>query len=303
MLPKISAKNKVQRTKESGQTLLVILLLLAVVLTITLSVVSRSVTDINISMKEEEAARAFSAAEAGVEQALIGGVDSGTLLNSASFRVIQRTTGGATFYNYPGELGSGETAAIWFLAHDADGSLDSDCSSGNCFNGASIKLCWGTYPRPSGAIDPAIEFNVLYDPTSNGDYSDVGIGRLALDGGSATRRGQNGFEQATGGTCSIDGQNYAFSHSLNFSDIGISCAATAKCLLGARLRFFYNSSPEPFGADSLASGVSLPLQGKVIESTGSSGDANRKIQVVRQFPDLPPIFDFALFSGSGGLTK
>ncbi|MBU3957074.1 hypothetical protein KKI19_02265 [Patescibacteria group bacterium] len=43
----------------SGQALLIILLVMAVALTIGLSVVSRSITDIRISQEQEQSARAF----------------------------------------------------------------------------------------------------------------------------------------------------------------------------------------------------------------------------------------------------
>lgn len=61
----------------SGQAALIILLIMVALLTIGLSVVSHSVTDISISQDEEEAMRAFSAAEAGIEEAL-GQVDLGS---------------------------------------------------------------------------------------------------------------------------------------------------------------------------------------------------------------------------------
>ncbi|MGB9585898.1 MAG: hypothetical protein ACPL7A_00585, partial [Anaerolineales bacterium] len=59
--------------KNSGQALLIILLVMAVGLTIGLAVISRSVTDIRISRQEEESARMFSVAEAGIEEALKAG--------------------------------------------------------------------------------------------------------------------------------------------------------------------------------------------------------------------------------------
>ena len=287
---------------QAGQTLLIILLVLAVVITVALSVASRSVSDVNVSTKEEEAARAFSAAEAGIEQALIGGPTTGTLPNGATFNVSPRSIGGTTGYNFPTGLRSGETAPIWFLAHDDANNLTCDASR-PCFTGSSIRLCWGT-PGSSAAAatTPAIQLNVLYDPTSNSQYNDVRIARATFDP-NAARRGQNGFQAVSGGACSVNGIDYAFSETVNFGNIGIGCSSTQRCLLAGRVRFFYNSNPEPFGADTSVSGVSLPLQGKIIESTGVSGEANRKIQVVRQYPDLPPIFDFALFAGSGGLTK
>jgi Tfp pilus assembly protein PilX len=303
MLPIVRNFRYRKLRKQRGQTLLITLLILAVVLTIALSIASRSVTDVNISTKEEEAARAFSAAEAGIEQALIGGPTSGTLPNGATFNVTPRAIGGATGYNYPQGLRSGETAPVWFLAHRDDSTLDSDCSSGTCFTGSSVRLCWGSPGTSAGAATtPAIQLNVLYDPTVNGEYSDSRIVRRALDP-NASRRGQNGFQAVTGGACSVNGQDYAFSENISFASMGIGCASNPRCLLAGRIRFFYNSNAQPFGADSSASGVAFPLQGRIIESTGASGEANRRIQVVRQYPDLPPVFDFTLFSGSGSLTK
>lgn len=56
--------------ENSGQIALVVLLIMVALLTIGLAVVSRSVTDIRISKETEESARAFSAAEAGIEEIL-----------------------------------------------------------------------------------------------------------------------------------------------------------------------------------------------------------------------------------------
>lgn len=58
------------KKSQSGQIALVVLLVMVVLLTVGLAVVSRSVTDIRISQETEESARAFSAAEAGIEEAL-----------------------------------------------------------------------------------------------------------------------------------------------------------------------------------------------------------------------------------------
>lgn len=59
-----------EKSRKSGQVVLIVLLVVVVVLTIGLSLISQSVTDISISKDEQEAIRAFSAAEAGIESAL-----------------------------------------------------------------------------------------------------------------------------------------------------------------------------------------------------------------------------------------
>lgn len=56
--------------KNSGQVALVALLVMTVLLTVGLAAATRSITDIRISTETEESARAFSAAEAGIEDAL-----------------------------------------------------------------------------------------------------------------------------------------------------------------------------------------------------------------------------------------
>jgi len=56
--------------KSSGQAVLLILLVVAVALGLGLSIMSQSTTDIRMSQQEQESARAFSAAEAGIEDAL-----------------------------------------------------------------------------------------------------------------------------------------------------------------------------------------------------------------------------------------
>lgn len=58
------------RNKKSGQIALIVLLIMVTLLTVVLSLISDSVTDVKISQDEKEAMRAFSAAEAGIEEAL-----------------------------------------------------------------------------------------------------------------------------------------------------------------------------------------------------------------------------------------
>lgn len=59
-----------KKNLKSGQTALIVLLIMVVILTVALSLISRSITDIKISQDEQEALRAFSAAEAGIEDML-----------------------------------------------------------------------------------------------------------------------------------------------------------------------------------------------------------------------------------------
>jgi len=57
------------KNKKRGQVALVVLFIMAIMVTIGLSLISRSISDIDISKDEEQSMRAFSAAEAGIEEA------------------------------------------------------------------------------------------------------------------------------------------------------------------------------------------------------------------------------------------
>lgn len=295
--------------KQKGQALLIILLVMAVVLTIALSVVSRSITDISISQKEEEASRAFSAAEAGVEQALIGSCPGGTCtgdVTTGSFtaKVSALAEGGKTF-NIPILINAGETIPVWFVNHDDNGNLV--CNAQNpCFTGKRLKVCWGVEgTSSSGDTTPALELSILYTSTP-GDYATAKIARGAYDP-NAVRRSSNSFD-GQDGTCTVGNTNYAFGKTIDFnSDLSIPSSATSRQngLQQARLRLLYNTDRAHLVALSVdfpANSV-LPKQGTKVESTGESGEAARKIEVYQLFTDLPPIFDFGVFSGSGGLTK
>lgn len=286
---------------KSGQALLIVLLTMAVVLTIVLSVLSRSVTDIAVTSREEESLRAFSAAEAGVEQALVRGNLSGTFADTqAAYDADLDEIGkGEQSFAYPLEIASGDTATVWFVAHDDAGSLVCDLSN-PCFTGNQISICWGSdegYTNPD--IIPAVELSVVYT-TTPGDYSTARIARAAFDPNSA-RTASNRFTPAISSGCTIDGTSFPFRSSLSLSSLNIpaSVYTTQNGLQLGVVRMLYNDSPSPFGVET--DGV-LPSQGKSIVSTGTSGESTRKIEVVRLFADLPAVFYSAIFSTTG-ITK
>lgn len=285
----------------SGQALLIVLLSMAVVLTIVLSILSRSITDVTLTTREEEALRAFSAAEAGVEQALIAGAPEGEFGGAEFSADVSSIAEGSQTFVYPIDLPAGDIATVWFVSHDNDGNL---VCSGDfpCFTGSAMKVCWG---KPDGADNedttPAIEAS-LYYATTPGDYTTVRIARVTADPNSG-RRGSNSFGAADLG-CNVEGVDYAFSTTFSFSDLGIPLSGGSTVsneLQMARLRMIYNSDQnQPIGLDFNFAGNSLlPSQGKRVDSTGVSGDSTRRVEVYRLFSDLPPNFDSALFSPSG----
>lgn len=290
---------------QAGQALLLVLLSMAVVLTVVLSIVSRSITDIGVTTQEEDALRAFSAAEAGIERALIVGSDIGTTqLGDAEFTAsVTSFASGEKSLSYPVEILSGESITTWFVAHDDQGALT--CSVEKpCFTGDTLKVCWGKEgTAPDTDITPAVEVNVFYTATP-GDYSTAQVARATYDPYSS-RASSNNFASPDSGSCTIGTVTYAFQKTITLGTPGLEIPAGALSSQGglqfAKVRMFYNSTiAQPLGVDANFIGSSLlPAQGLQIASFGTSGTANRKIEVFRSFGEPPTIFDSVVFSPSG----
>ncbi len=291
---------------ESGQALLLVLLSMAVVLTVVLSILSRSVLDVAVTTGEEEALRAFSAAEAGIERALIIGSDTGTItIGDAQFSAsVSGFASGSKEFVHPIKIYSGESVVTWFIAHDDN--RDFVCSVEKpCFTGDTLKVCWGKEGTgESEAGTPAIEVIIVYAKTP-GDYSTVKVARDVYDPNSG-RRASNNFAVPDAGGCTISGENLAFQKTIDLSGLGIPAASYSieNGLQYVRIKTFYNTSiAHPIGMDANYAGNSvLPSQGLQIESIGSAGDANRKINVFQSYGEPPSIFDSAIFS-TGGIVK
>ncbi|PIP57360.1 hypothetical protein COX03_03625 [Candidatus Woesebacteria bacterium CG22_combo_CG10-13_8_21_14_all_39_10] len=293
--------------KESGQALLLVLLSMSVVLTIVLSILARSTVDIGVSSRSEESVRAFSAAEAGIEQALVAGPLSGTLANDATFDAkVTDFSSAVTEFVLPSSLYSGESATVWFVSHDADGNLS--CADGNCFKGKRIKVCWGKENTPDNTDKtPAIEVSIIY-LTSPGVYTTAQIARAVVDPNDS-RNNTNKFSDDDGGICTLGDQSFAFNKTISFGGGGgfkISPASIYMNVNGlqlARISFLYNTEGHPVYVKVFpVGGSSLPAQGVAINSSGVSGSSTRKVEVIRGFKELPGIFENAVFSQEG-ITK
>ena len=291
--------------QESGQALLIILLSMAVVITIVLSIVSRSVTDVRTSSKEQDSLRAFSAAEAGIERALVSGGNSSGPIGGATFNAnVTEVARNASVFSYPNDLTSGDPGTIWFVSHKQDGSLGCDASN-PCFAGSTVTLCWGN-SGAIGATTPAIEATFIYTSTP-GDYTTSKVSRASYDPNVA-RRATNGFGAPDVGNCVIGTKTYPYRKTINLvalpavGGLGIVNANVANVLQLLRVRMLYNTvATAPFGV-TVPGGSVLPSQGRQIESTGVSGDSTRKVQVFSLYSDLPSVFSSGIFS-EGGINQ
>lgn len=289
-----------------GQALVLVLLSMSVVLTIVLFILSRSVTDIAVSTSQEDAVRAFSAAEAGIEKALIVGTGSSTAsIGDASYSTtVSAFAQGSSTYIYPLNMDSGESATVWFVEHDDNSNIACDATH-DCFTGNQIKICWGKpTTSSSNAVTPAVEMIVFYESTPK-DATTLKIARAVFDP-YTSRTASNGFSTSDSGPCSIADTDFAFGKTITFSSLGIPAGSYNfdGGLQFARVRMFYNTdTAHGMGVDVGFAGNSLlPSQGQNIVSTGTSGDSNRRVELFQGWPEVPKPFEFAIYS-STSLTK
>lgn len=288
-----------------GQALLVVLLAMAVLATMMLSVVSRSTSEIGTTTREEESLRAFSAAEAGVEEALITGsqeelisgdlppisreltapAPDGSSTVSTFTAEVQRYPENPQQFAYPLGLLSGQAGSVWFVTRDGDVILD--CSSGECFTGTSLTLCWGT---PGSSEPPAALVNVIYEGGSGYGMSSTGFDP------NTSRRSSNNFSAPdSSGGCSLGGQNYTYRTNVSFPDMGV-----AGRLILMRVVMLYNQNvAHNFG---VSAGNAFPIQGRYVSSEGAAGEVTRKINAYLLNPEMPFVFDAALYS-QGDIAK
>lgn len=266
---------KKSNSSQRGQIALIIILLMVVIGTIALSVVSRSVVDIGISTQEENKIRAFSQAEAGIEDLLTQGL--GTIF-------IGQPEGTGTLgsgedqisYNYKIEsVGSG--ADGWILDEPlANGETTEIKLQGGGANPASLKFYWiNTAFSDQQTPKAALEISVYNSDNTMSRYAVAASGEATAD---------NGFSAGSGGGA-VGGKNYQSTY-----DVILGATATL-----VRVKALYNRA-------SLAvvpQGGSLPVQGYQVTVTGQQQSNTAAVQVVQALPANAGIFDYVLWSGSG----
>ncbi len=269
---------------QRGQTLLITLLVLTVATTIALSLIGRSTTDVAINTKLEESAQAFSAAEAGIEEALRTGLGTGgaTVLSpNASYNVsIAGVGGGVGVYVFSKKSSRGMTETLWLANHDGDVIDESPA-----YTAPSVDVCWS-----SESIVPAIKIAILYKESSDASYR---VLRGAYDP-LASRRAQNKFSNVTAssGGCG-SGSGTTYKQTITFASLNPSVSSASDTLIAARIQPLYSDTQIAVNAPAVA----LPLQGKRIESVGTTATGTtRKIVVHQQYRSAASIFDAAVYS-------
>lgn len=273
---------------QCGQVLLISLLVLSVATTIVLSLIGRSTTDVTISNQISESSRAFSAAEAGIEEALKTGAGSGgaqVLTAGITYTVAKADIGGAAgAYVFPKKISHGRTETLWLANHNANGTLIEMPT----YTAAGVDVCWS-----QETTTPAMIVSVMYK-TAGGQYR-VARGAYDPDG---TRRVRNNFSSVTAssGGCGA-GTGTTYKQTITFGGFVPAINPASDTLLMLRLQPVYADANLAVNAS-----VALPTQGGKIESTGTSeAGITRKIVVYQQYRSPPSFFDSVIYSqGSFG---
>ncbi len=273
----------------SGQILLIVVVVMVVALTIGLSVASRTITNLKLSRQNQEAQKAFQAASAGIDlyinQANCGtaGCTNTRALTSGQVTTTVKDLLGTTIALNNGELVDQDRGIDLWLS-----GYPSFVTTGYTNTTNLVSIYWGIGGTGGqtncnvGAgnnASPALEILVLTGATTNPVLSKY------LYDYCATRRSGNGFTNpGTIYNSTVSGiPNTIFLHRV---DISINQGLIAKIIP------IYNSTKI-----AVSGPVAFPPQGKIIESTGTSGDTKRKIEYYESYPQIPnEIFPYAILS-------
>ena len=253
-------------TPQSGQVAVVVLLIMVVLLTIGLSLATRTTQELFLSDQQSESARVFNAAESGIEQALSELQGQGTL-SIDGVDVAYNVTGSSTLDTRVAEGASvhidltGYTSSVNF-----EWASEADCSE-------RASLVANIFYSDTTTNPATVRTKVIpFGPTCNGHDSDNFFDGTAT-GASNTYRHQ----------FTITSVGSPFNQSLPPNPL------------------FMRIKPVYADTDiKISGGVGFPTQYHVISSTGtySEGDEERNIEVSRTLPTGPAYMDYALYSGA-----
>lgn len=266
----------------SGQVLLIVVVTMIVALTAGLTIASRTITNLKLSKQNEESQKAFQAASAGIEKflnAATGSEGSGEL-DEASFQTTVLTQDSDEYLlNNGAAIDQDRGMDIWLSTHpdfsnqfDGTFTLHFGSAIGN-----DTQDCAVTSGRN---VMPALEIVIL-----TGTVTNPSVAKYVYDPCDA-RRAANNFNAGTSTSVNIGG--------INLSN-GTGAISVTNGLI-ARVIPLYNSAV--IGINWAPSGgLPIPIQGKLLESTGKSGETQRRIVYFESLPQIPvEVFPYVMMS-------
>lgn len=268
---------------ESGQAMLIIILVMVVGLTTGLSVALRTITNLRIANEEENSQRAFYAAEAGIEQALRANQTGSVItdkqldadVNKAVIKQVNVTsTEGVQVMLAGGNpIEKDDGMDIWLVPRSTT-VVD---YSQNQWSG-NLTLYWGQ--SADDCQNAAMELVVLRDSDAAGNIAAI-TDRSVADPCSS-RRTNNNFSAPAVPTGELCAQR-SFRHKLTVS--------ITRGMLARAVPLYKSAIICVDGG-----GVAFPSQGVQIESIGAAGGTKRKVVLHQGYPKVPAeLFQYSLF--------
>lgn len=292
---------------QKGQVVLILILVMTVALAIGLSVIQRSLSDVSTSSKVEQSSRAFSAAEAGIEQALSGGSTAVNFSTNTNSNINNNSSATVDVNNLIPAIPSGfnrqdplecppndsrlakeDVAQIWLA--DPGSSTNPPALA---YKQTSLDVYWGNSASDNAALELIF---VYYDGSQYKNF------KKYLD--QIDRNSANGFDNPTNSSVTCPGNiplTYADGTPSNKYQCKETITSLPANLMLLRARMLYNRESQPFAVQATGTcgqACSIPPQAKVLASTGTSGQTQRKVQVCQTEKVVPSYFDYAIFSES-----
>ncbi len=319
------------RVAEQGQILLTLVLVVLVSLTIGLSISQRAITNLSTSTKTEQSSRAFSAAEAGIEQALRTNAEVPNLSFDNQSKATVSSTGLLPVYRqaleYP-PISKADFGQIW-LAKPQDLTY--------YYSQDTLSVFFGNAGQDYSNDDtkPAIEINLVTQDGNNylstRYYFDSDLSRITGNNFIHPNQALDPRHQYSGDRCQTEaeavencsqGDPFCINSSNSLSaplpeDRRFLCKVTISTKpndpneipILVRFRLLYSNTKQRFAFKPVTAGCqtddyicSLPPQAVIYTSVGTSGDTQRRIQTFQETTVVPQFIDYAIFS-NGSINK
>lgn len=269
------------KESQKGQAFLIVVLVMVIALTVGLSLASRTVFNLKSSLEDVNSQKAFSAAEAGIEQALqsgtninkdFGSINGAKISQLSVIQIGQNLTSFTMNDGFP--IPQDDGVDVWLTNYSTDSA---QLYTGSPWSG-TMTVYWGTSgdvcnSNPTINTQAAIEVLVI-----SGTKTSPTLTRYAVDPCSA-RRTYNSLSLAqAGGT--VGGISYPNSYAITISS-GLT----------ARVIPLYAATPV-----AVTGSIKFPAQGQFISATGTAGTTQRKVNYYQAYESLPSEYFYALFS-------
>jgi Tfp pilus assembly protein PilX len=268
---------------QKGQAILIVVLAMVVALTVGLSVVSRSITNLRNSQQEIDSQKALSAAEAGVGQAINNGnIASGIFSTSTSYSATETAVLGSGDFllNGNNQVSKDDAMYVWLTPYSTNPTkLFQDPDKWN----GTLNIYWGDASAPCDSKNAAIEIAVVSGSRALNQYA---VTRSAYDPCSSTRTSSNGFTPAAPLDKTIGGIKLYYTAQVNIANGFL-----------VRIEPLYTDTYIGASGTPIAGGNNLPPQGNIITSIGKAGNnIVRTLNVFQGYPEIPAeLFPFTIF--------